>query len=1176
MSWSGAWSAEGDEMVDPAEGREESLRWLGRELVGPAPAGPERDLDGSFPTKRDSYGPFVDARTGQEVLAWTRPLKRYGVGVLFAAGSGSDASTDDSTDDDLDAALQVTLQQHEDGADGTEAFGKLGERSGGDDAGDEHDLSAVNERRPSAMALSFLLRPGGGTRLRIEAHGGAYVARSVRIEQQEGPGRETRKVYVRRPWSVRAEIDPGCLPAGRSSVRLTPEVSDGPEGIVAALELTMRDARADGSQLVTVALVNRSSVDGGGSPDERALFQCQLAVTTFDDAGRRIAGVGPYPGPPLEELDDEERSLVLLYRSATTYAVGHGCSATWAEPEDGLVATVRAEPFPTVEVPSITPDILDGSGRPLRVDMAPLAGLVPGADVDAELRGLVDAYQAWIDLRRSELREVPDELTPTAEDHLDGCQQAADRMRRGIELLRSDHRASRAFELMNRAILSQQLRSELPIRRVERVDRDGRVRLDGPAPVVDERGTPTGRGSWRPFQLAFILACLPSTTDPTDADRETVELIFFPTGGGKTEAYLGLAAYSILLRRLRAPSDAGVDVLMRYTLRLLTAQQFLRASRLICALEDLRRRHGRELGDTPVSIGIWLGRSTTPNTRKQALTALRRLQRDPAGAEDPFLVDRCPWCAAEIGPVTAGKARKSVVVGLEERGGSVRLSCPDSSCPFREGLPMQVVDEDIYAERPSLIIGTVDKFAMLTWRDDARAIFGIDRSGSRRWSPPNLIIQDELHLISGPLGSMVGLYESVIEALCTDERQRPAASPKIVTSTATIRGFRSQVRSLFAREDALLFPPHGLSAEDSFFARYATDDEGRVLPGRRFVGVHAGNHSSLIETQVAVMAALLQSGEGMPAAVRDPWWTQLVFFNTLRELGTSLSLLQSSVPMQLRALESREGLDRSARRPIRRVIELTSRLRNDEVPRAIAALETPASAKEAVDVCLASNIIEVGIDIDRLSLMVIVGQPKTTSQYIQVTGRVGRRWWERPGLIVTLLNPGRPRDRSHYERFRSYHERLYAQVEPTSVTPFSPSAVDRGLHGALVAFVRQLVDLDEVDGPSGVPLELIERFADLMRERVHIVDPLEAGTLEDALERRVRQWRDWSRLRWQRELSGDDGLLVPLGDVASALHEGHNWAAPMSMRNVDAECELRVTLAYSGDPDGDRGEGAHG
>ena len=406
-----------------------------------------------------------------------------------------------------------------------------------------------------------------------------------------------------------------------------------------------------------------------------------------------------------------------------------------------------------------------------------------------------------------------------------------------------------------------------------------------------------------------------------------------------------------------------------------------------------------------------------------------------------------------------------------------------------------MIDEDIYDHRPSMVIGTVDKFAQLAWRYNARSLFGIGPDGDHVVSPPGLIIQDELHLISGPLGSMVGIYEAAIEELCTTGRpgDHDRARPKIVSSTATIRRYAAQVQALFARDRVSLFPPHGLDAGDSFFARYAVyppghERAGEVREGRLYVGVHGGGLGSVQTAQVRTFSTLLQAGKDLPDSERDPYWTLMLFFNSLRELGTSLSLFQWDIPDYMKTMGARRGSQWDDVRRLNRELELTGRLTNDEVPSVMEALEAPYShGRDAVDVCLASNIIEVGIDIDRLSLMAVVGQPKTTSQYIQVTGRVGRSWQERPGLIVTIYSPSKARDRSHYEKFRTYHQRLYAQVEPTSVTPFAPPVLSRALHAVLVAWVRQRLDRDAAGAPYPVPDAELAEAAAVLRQRVSSV-----------------------------------------------------------------------------------------
>jgi hypothetical protein len=320
--------------------------------------------------------------------------------------------------------------------------------------------------------------------------------------------------------------------------------------------------------------------------------------------------------------------------------------------------------------------------------------------------------------------------------------------------------------------------------------------------------------------------------------------------------------------------------------------------------------------------------------------------------------------------------------------------------------------------------------------------------------------------------------------------------------------------------------------------------------------------------QVRTFSALLQAPMALPnPKEQDPWWSLLTFFNSLRELGTTLSLFQSDIPDYQNVLRSRYALKPLEIRRLRNIMELTGRLRGDEVQESIDSLDVPtdSSAAKPVDVCLASNIIEVGIDIDRLSLICIVGQPKTTSQYIQVTGRIGRRD-DRPGLVVTIYGASKPRDRSHFERFRSYHERLYAQVEPTSVTPFSPPALDRALHAVMAAYARQTGSAELARNPDPYPQTLMDALKDIFISRVKLVDPLEEPNFQKAFDERERQWKRWRRIRWEGSSTNENTpLLREAGSYVLPSVAKISWSTPMSMRNVDAECEIEITQNYLND-----------
>lgn len=1151
-------------MTASTAGRDGIVAALRAELLGPAPAGKALDVSTTvrFKDKKAAYETYIDAATGEEILD-REPTVRYGIGVLFPAALDRAA--------EAKLAIVPGLGEAEEGGDSAqighwedkESDKRTANKTHADDS--DYDLSGANELKPSAMGVSLLIKTDPTAILTVRLEGGRYRQVSVEL-----PGGSSRTWWVRVPVKAVWRFEVTKITSAIGPLKeLTPDEATGIEGLDPRLTVNPRQ-HPDGL-LTTFAVVNRS--DGGkGTVSARCLFQAKLRATVSD--GRLL----PYPENPGTGGHPDDDSFRLIYRDAEIFAVGHGCAADWARPDEtGRILWAEGDPLPGYETPSITPDILLPDGSPLKVSMAQLAGVKPGGMT--QLERVVDEYARWIASRRVQGSGLGAHWHETVERHLELCEEALSRMRDGLDLVRDENSViGKAFRLANQAMRRQQLRSDARTRPLS--FENDRITVDG-APPDEAASERKGRGTWRAFQIAFLLAAIPSTADGSHPDRETVDLIFFPTGGGKTEAYLGLAAFTMLLRRLRDQEDIGVTILMRYTLRLLTAQQLLRAATLICALEDLRPDH-QELGSEPFSIGIWVGSDSTPNTRAEARKSLGSLGR--SGQDNPFLLLRCPWCATQMGPIRVeavnkvkGRSRPSrgrgqsdtfEIAGYELRGSTVTFLCPDPSCRFSDErcpLPIYIIDEDVYDQRPSIVIGTVDKFAMLAWRPEARALFGINASGSRELSPPSLIIQDELHLISGPLGSMTGLYEAVIDELCTDKRGTIPIPAKIVASTATIRRHEEQVRALYGREKVRLFPPHGIDAEDSFFAVYARDRETHeLLPGRKYIGLHAPALGSMQTTQVRSFAALLQAAKDADEEDCDPWWTLMAFFNSLRELGNSLSLLQSDIPDYLKTIKNRANIqDWADVRNLWRVKEMTSRLRQDEVPKSMEDLSQVASSGKAIDVCLASSLIEVGIDIDRLSLMTVVGQPKSTSQYIQVTGRVGRRWWERPGLVVTLYGAAKPRDRSHFEHFRSYHQRLYAQVEPTSVTPFAPPVLERALHAAMVTYIRQCGPEDLT--PYPLPESLFEAAAEVMRKRSRFCDPAESDRLEGLIERLRQEWLHWEPTSWGSPSSepkpGD--LMRTAGQFADPQVAQMTWPSPTSMRGVDAECRAEISSRYA-------------
>ncbi len=328
----------------------------------------------------------------------------------------------------------------------------------------------------------------------------------------------------------------------------------------------------------------------------------------------------------------------------------------------------------------------------------------------------------------------------------------------------------------------------------------------------------------------------------------------------------------------------------------------------------------------------------------------------------------------------------------------------------------------------------------MPWRPETKALFNRDIEGVK---PPELIVQDELHLISGPLGTLTGLYETAVDVL--------AEQPKVIASTATIRRASNQVGALFDRETAQ-FPPAGVDSRDSWFA---VETPRQDKASRRYVGLFTPSGSQatlLVRTYAALLnAAYAAAAEADPKVV-DAYWTLVGYFNSLRLLSAAELQVFGDVQDRLEVLAKRD--DSGSIRSANALIELSSRADSSEIPRRLKILERELPDPDVLDVLLATNMISVGVDIDRLGLMAVMGQPQTTAEYIQATSRVGRR---HPGLVAVMFNSSRSRDRSHYEKFPSFHSALYREVESTSVTPFSSRSRDRGLHAVIVALTRLMI-----------------------------------------------------------------------------------------------------------------------
>lgn len=1222
------------------ENRRFIIEQLRQELIGPCPSGDPLPISiengiARFPddeARKKNYV-FVDPDGTRREILKSSPTSRYGVGILFPqkVTENSLAQAEDAETEGIETEPDGTSETVE-SADETDAVSFQQEDGAYDDS-----VSLANAYKPSSMGVSFISElPDGNLSVKVEAViyrlFKAEVAGTVKKADEKKEAEKNAEHLVdtetkqleQTASSPSNELEPAAdteteQPANGESKRQekkhgvydwwaeSPILADilipcerlrrdksepcpVPNHPKLTLEIYTRKVKDVNGYIVTVMLINKFTSEDDGRKDEKCFFRCGFSVS--HDSGEKF--ILPYVGVRNAEPDDEERSIALLYRRRKTFAVGHGVAASWSQLSGAETATsVRTETMPEFEAPSVTPNLpnlFDADGSPLRFSMRELAeGTEAGF---RKLSLLADAYESWIVEREAEAASLSDSNSyrnkQTAEAHLALCRQALNRIRNGIEYLTAHPDAHRAFRLANEAILRQQLvvGSVRPAKSVNTFDGDWTHQNLTTLPEVLPS---SNKGYWRPFQVAFLLMSLCGVSEPNHPENNLVDLIWFPTGGGKTEAYLGLTAYLIFLQRLRASADRrfAVSVIMRYTLRLLTAQQFQRAAALTCAMELIRKRE--TLGDTPITVGIWVGSATTPNDRKKALSSLSALKRDTV-AENPFVLLQCPWCNAQMGKrFKQPKEKKYTVLGYQPKDDTVKYQCADINCHFSgikgAELPICVIDEDLYRQPPTILISTVDKFALLPWYTASGSFFGLEK-GKRVAPPPALIIQDELHLISGPLGTMVGLYETLIEELCTvrDESHRVIGKPKIVASTATIRRAPEQINAVFARnkEDVRLFPPPALDADDSFFARTAKNKDGTLKPGKIYLGVFATGLPSDVTAQVRVYSALLQGAQNLPVAAasseKDPWWTLLSFYNNIRELGTGLTLISSDVPQHLEVIKARLGPS-SVRKLNSETLELTSRLTNSKIPDALKKLETSYNTTGCIDVCLASNIIEVGVDIVRLGLITVIGQPKTTAQYIQVSGRVGRRFDE-PGLAVVIYDMTKPRDRSHYERFISYHASLYAQVEPTSVTPFSAPALERGLHAVFIGMIRHLIGGDYGEDPrrftaaynsSGSDAVALKQRVKLLKEtilaRANAVKALSDSPqhIRQRLEEVLAHWFNFNPEKYKTFKPREEAnptLLYPMGTVLPQVWSHQSLPTMTSLRNVDASCEGAVTPFY--------------
>ncbi len=1146
--------------------------------------------------RRDLVGPGPqDADLARERLS-ENPSRWYLTGFLAPADDplGQDGARGTEDDPSTQEEMETDVEEPDDvGAGGA--------------AGDAEAPEAPNTKRrflPSSIGLTVLLPPNV-REIEARISWGDYRTEPPLPEDillpDEGSEKDAEGTKRKRPlvdWvrTPRQQTVRVVVPEGRGDRIVVPE-SAAPQrpggGLVlethARLFSYPTPTGNEEVRALTVFLVNRRSAVHRFYADVSFVLQARLELACAQGfrPRRDLSGYN--------SSDLDLRVADLHYRDVCEWAVGRNAAAAWDTEEEQTerVTRVWTDPLPQAEVERVAPnEDLDLKSR-VAFGMEALAERAngDGTRLNDALSALAVLYAAWIETERKKIGRLAARRRETAERLIADMEAARQRILEGIEILSRNEIARSAFRFMNLAVATAARR------------RNAGATGDPAAQPAPE---------WRPFQLAFILLNIAGLSDRKHPDREIADLLFFPTGGGKTEAYLGLAAFVIVHRRLTGPGllGAGVAVIMRYTLRLLTLDQLARAAGVVCALELMRtdptsvdQKGRRLLGDWPIEIGLWVGSDASPNRlggkgdadQTTAVGRVRRYRTD-RDKRAPAPIKACPWCG------TAFTAQSFACVPNNLAPTNMEIRCVNTTCDFTRGrpLPILTVDEPIYRRLPAFLIATVDKFASLPWVGETGAFFGhVDRfqegigfygpaeprQGHKldnNWSldPPDLIIQDELHLIAGPLGTVAGLYETAIDQLASRGIGEKRVRPKVIASTATVRRASDQIAALFDRPRTSIFPPPGIDRSDSFFARTVPSSRE---PARLYLGIAAqgrGPKLVFLRALTTLLAAAKAEFDAQAAASQpgknsaDPYMTALCYFNALRELGGARRIVEDEVRdrtarygTQRRRVDPKDGP--FADRIIKEPMEITSRVSTDDVARAKQRLDFVFGRDpDPVDVALATNMISVGLDILRLGLMVVQGQPKTAAEYIQATSRIGRDH-NRPGLVVVVLNLHKPRDRTHFEQFGQFHRSFYRAVEATSVTPWAARALDRALVAIVVAAARHI---DPSLTPDAAVKELKNRPATRTAVRDAIVSrappnavpggraalaALVDGLLDAWVETADEQSQGGNVFGYADRRSPHRLLHMPLAPEIPNLSAAHQrFVAGRSMRDVEPSVAL--------------------
>ena len=976
-------------------------------------------------------------------------------------------------------------------------------------AGEEDDnepISTTHFQLPSSIGISFYIQSNTES-LNLDVTWGDYI-QSTEKYMGKDEKEHSRAIYTRLPMAETVRINF----ADFSRTKDYQLVCDSNVHVHVS-----RIPLKGGYSLVTAHVINKRK--NSENSTETIMFQVELKAYAENGSAVFIAEHICREILTSDEFYFEQRPIM---------GRGRGCAAVWETPIDGRTTCVRSAFIPEYEFPGVSA-ALEGLDRYFFSTFTMLTKSKKTETI-GKLNTLANSYEDWINnaLISNTKMSNPDFKDKIGNKVIERCREALDRIREGIHIIETDDIAFEAFCFMNRVIFLQNSIKGYSKKHGSGIECNFKDFINPKNPSNDF--------GWRPFQIAFILMNIAGIVDSKHKDREIVDLLYFPTGGGKTEAYLGLMAFVIANRRLRASDgdeynrDGGVTIMLRYTLRLLTTQQRDRITKMVLAAEMIRRQAYPLFGKEPITIGFWVGGGVTPNKFKEFIEK----PDSPLAARNAKnhvykQLLTCPFC---------GKPFKEENFNIDIDTKSVEIFCSDPDCFFyrynddRIPIPVYLVDEEIYAKCPTIILSTVDKFARLPWDVNTNALFGrVDRKCSRDgyvaigaehgrhnsmaslptstmtnikpFLPPELIIQDELHLITGPLGTVYGAYETIIEDMCTHDNIKP----KYVVSTATIKNAEAQIRCLYARKDTTPVPPIGFAIGDSFFIREISVDDD---PFRKYVGICAPGQSvktALLRIYAIILqATYTYSLQEEYKDVIDPYYSLVGYVSSSRELGGAVGRLQDDIPKSIYHIKNKYGLDKQ--RYLNHKVEITSRMSSYKIPEKLNQLEVPCTSKDCLDTAIATNMIAVGMDVDRLGLMVVTGQPKQNSEYIQATSRIGRSF---PGLVVTLYNAYRPRDLSHYENFTGYHSQLYRFVEGTTATPFSARARDRVIHALIISAIR-LKFSNMANNSDAADIELLtneqlDSVKKIIIDRLNIIKPSARVDAEEEIDRFIDWWK---------------------------------------------------------------------